>query len=112
MLWMRPKPTWKQGLLVVNIRKLKDGTYKATGDYLFSVVSIKPNLRKNIKTFMELENNRGFRKRLYLNHPQAKAKKVKLKVKKFGGCWKIYCAKTDRLIMIHDLEFDEARLKR
>jgi hypothetical protein len=35
-----------------------------------------------------------------------------LKVKKFGGCWKIYCAKTDKLIMIHDLEFDEMRLKR
>jgi hypothetical protein len=97
---------------VVNIRKLKDGTYKATGDYLFNVVSIEPNLRKNIKTFMELENSSGFRKRLYLNHPLAKAKKIKLKVKKFGGCWKIYCAKTDRLIMIHDLEFDEARLKR
>ena len=112
MLWTRPKPTWKQGLLVVNIRKLKDGTYKATGDHLFSVVSMKPNIRRNIKAFMELENDRGFRRRLYLNHPQAKAKKVKLKVKKFGGCWKIYCAKTDRLIMIHDLEFDEARLKR
>ncbi len=97
---------------MVNIRKLKDGTYKATGDYLFNVVLIKPNLRKNIKAFMELENDSGFRRRLYLNHPLAKAKKVKLKVKKFGGCWKVYCAKTDRLIMIHDLEFDEARLKR
>ena len=97
---------------MVNIRKLKDGTYKATGDYLFNVVSIEPNLRKNIKAFMELENDSGFRKRLYLNYPLAKAKKVKLKVKKFGGCWKVYCVKTDRLIMIHDLEFDEARLKR
>ena len=97
---------------MVNIRKLKDGTYKATGDHLFNVVSMKPNLRKNIKSFMELEKCEGFRRRLYLNYPLAKAQKVKLKVKKFGGCWKIYCAKTDRLIMIHDLEFDKTRLKR
>jgi hypothetical protein len=97
---------------VVKIRKLKNGTYKAIGDYLFSVISIKPNLRKNIKDFMELESDSGFRRRLYLNHPLAKVKKVKLKVEKFGGCWKVYCAKTDRLIMIHDLEFDKTRLKR
>ena len=96
----------------MNIRKLKDGTYKGTGDYLFNVVSMEPNLRRNIKAFMELENDEGFKQRLYFNYPLAKAKKVKLKVEKFGGCWKIYCAKTNRLIMIHDLEFTKERLKR
>jgi len=109
---MRLRLLWKQGLLVVNIRKLKNGAYKATGDYLFNEVSMEPNLRKNIKSFMELEKSEGFRRRLYLNYPLAKVKKVKLKIEKFGGCWKIYCAKTDRLIMIHDLEFDKTRLKR
>jgi len=96
---------------VVNIRKLKDGTYKATGDYLFNIVSMEPNLRKNVKDFMDLENDNGFKQRFYFNHPLAKVKKVKLRVKKFGGCWKIYCAETNRLIMIHDLEFTEERLK-
>lgn len=95
----------------MNIRKLKDGTYKATGQ-LFNVVAIEPNLRKNIKAFMELEDDEGFLKRLYLNHPKAKKRKAKLKVKKFGGCWKIRCAETDKLIMIHDLEFNKERLKR
>ena len=93
------------------IRKLKDGTYKATGKR-FNVVAMEPNLRKNIKAFMELDEDEGFLKRLCLNHPKAKEKKVKLKVKKFGGCWKIRCAETDGLIMIHDLEFDSVRLKR
>lgn len=97
---------------MATIRKLKDGTWKATGDHVMNLVSMEPNLRKNVKAFMELEEDEGFRRRLYLNYPLAKAKKVKLKVKKFGGCWKVYCAKTDRLIMIHDLEFDKARLKR
>lgn len=97
---------------MVNIRKLKDGTWKATGDYLFNVVSMKPNLRKNVKKFMELEQNDAFKRRFYLNYPNAKAKKVKLKVEKFGGCWKIYSAKTGKLIMIHDLEFSKDRLKR
>ena len=95
----------------MSIRKLKDGTYKATGEN-FNVVKMEPNLRRNMKTFMELDEDEGFLKRLCFNHPKTIKRKVKLKVKKSGGCWKVRCADTDKLIMIHDLEFDKARLKR
>ena len=60
----------------MNIRKLKSGRWKATGKR-FNVMSIKPNLRKNLKLFMALDDDEHFLQRLERNYPRAKEKKVK-----------------------------------
>ena len=81
-------------------RKLKDGTWKGTGSR-FNIVAIKPNLKKNINEVLSLGESSGFMGRLERVCPIVKTKKVKLRVEKRGGCWRIANEK-DRLLFFHD----------
>lgn len=86
-------------------RKLKDGTWKGTGSR-FNIISMKPNLKKNVNMVLNLEESRGFMSRLERVCPRIKTKKVKLRVEKFGGCWRI-ANEDDKLLFLHDLEYED-----
>jgi hypothetical protein len=90
-------------------RKLKDGTWKGTGSR-FNIVAIKPNLKKSINTVLSFEDSKGFMGRLERVCPIVKTKKVKLRIKKFGGCWRI-ANEDGKLLFFHDLEYvDKERI--
>ena len=89
-------------------RKLKDGTWKGTGSR-FNIIAMKPNLKKNINEVLSLEECSGFMGRLEIVCPTVKTKKTKLRVEKFGGCWRI-ANEDNKLLFFHDLEYvDEER---
>jgi hypothetical protein len=90
----------------VDIRKLKNGIYKAYGERL-TVVAMEPNLRKHFVAFKKYDTDDSFLNRLSIHYPILKTKKGKIKVAKFAGCWYIRSAKDERLLMIHDPETDD-----
>jgi hypothetical protein len=84
-------------------RKLKDGTWKGTGSR-FNIITIKPNLKKNINEVLSLEESKGFMGRLERVCPTVKTKKVKLRGERVGGCWRI-ANEDGKLLFFHDLEY-------
>ena len=93
----------------MKIKKAKDGRWQVRRGNIFKVEEFEPNLRKTAKLFTELNFSEFFnrlKKYFGIRPDEAPSSIIKVRVLKSGGCWNVRTL-DDKLIMIHDFEYQE-----